>query len=223
MSNMQDNGEVEMFTLRRSARIAEKQRVQFVENISAFNTFVKKETPKPKTPRKKSNDVAKMNVDIQIKKKARKTKKTNKNTRKIIDKFANLEKTKLNDIFPLIKKYSSIEDEKNEKYFILETIIKKRKAINIDNLLIELYIHKNNIVIYLYNELLHSEYSFTLDIISNHLNDILSYREVDDLDTVIMNRNNENICKSKRTAEYQMRNDLQEIEKLNAMICRLMM
>ena len=215
MSNIQD---VEMFTLRRSARIAEKQRLQFVENISAFSTFVKKETTSQKAPKRKAscmkdNDVVKMNIDMQIKKKTRKTKKT-KVTKKIIDKFANLEKTKINDVFPLIQKYSLTEDEKNEKYIILQTIIKKRKAININNLLSEIYIHKTNIVIYLYNELLQSEYSFNLDVISNHLNDILSYREIDDIDTIVMN---------KQTAENQMRNDAQEVEQLNALICRLMM
>jgi len=211
---MQNKGDVEMLTLRRSPRIAEKQRLQFVENISALNTFVKKELPKAKTPRKKGNDVDKMNVDLQIKKKTQKIKKTRKNNKKITNKFANLETTKFNDVFPLIKKYSLTEDEKNEKYIILQTIIKKRKALNISNLLTEMYIHKNNIVVYLYNELLQSEYSFTLDVISNHLNDILSYREIDDLDSVINN---------KETVENQMKDDLQEIEKLNAMICRLMM
>jgi hypothetical protein len=216
MSAMQNKGDVEMLTLRRSPRIAEKQRLQFVANLSAFNTFEKKETPsrkapKSKTPRKKGNDV-KMNVDIKMKK-TRKAKATKK-IKKTVDKFVDLEKTKLNDIFPLIKKYSSNEDEQNVKYFILQKLIKKRKAMNINNLLTEMYIHKNKIVTYLYNELLQSEYEFTLDVISNHLNDILSYKEVDDLDSVI---------NDKQSAENQMKIDLQEIEKLNAMICRLMM
>lgn len=217
MSVIQNNEDVEMNTLRRSPRIAEKQRLQFVKNLSAFVNKEKhnQKSPKPKTPRKKCDDVVKMNIDVQIKKKKQKTtKKTRKNIRKTIDKFVNLEKTKLNDIFPLIKKYSSNEDEKNEKYTILQTIIKKRKEMKIDNLLTEMYIHKNNIVIYLYNELLQSEYAFTLDIISNHLNDILAYREIDDLDAII---------NDSKSAETQMKNDLEEIDKLNEMICRLMM
>jgi hypothetical protein len=217
MSAMQNKGDVEMLTLRRSPRIAEKQRLQFVANLSAFNTFEKKETPsrkapKSKTPRKKGNDVVKMNVDVKMKKTRKAT--ATKKIKKTVDKFVDLEKTKLNDIFPLIKKYSSNEDEQNVKYFILQKIIKKRKAMNINNLLTEMYIHKNKIVTYLYNELLQSEYEFTLDVISNHLNDILSYKEVDDLDSVI---------NDKQSAENQMKIDLQEIEKLNAMICRLMM
>lgn len=216
MDNIRD---VEMLTLRRSPRIAEKQRQQLVENLSAFNTFAKKEKssqkiPKARTPRKKENDVAKMNVDVQIKKKTRKTKTNKKNNKKIIDKFVNLEKTKLNDIFPLIKKYSLTEGEKNEKYVIVQTIIKNRKALNINTLLTEIYIHKNNIILYLYKELQQSEYSFPLDVVSNHLNDILSYREIDDLDDVI---------NDKQSAENKMKKDLQEIEKLNAMVCRLMM
>lgn len=222
MSAIGNNGDVEMLTLRRSPRIAEKQRLQFEANISALNntTFVMKETPsqktlKPRTYRKKDNDIVKMNVDVQIKKKTRKA-KTTKKSKKIIDKFINLEKTKLNDIFPLIDKYSLNDDEKNEKYTILQTIIKKRNAMNINNLLTEMYIHKNNIVVYLYHELSLqlTHYTFTLDVISNHLNDILSYKEIDDLDSVI---------NDKQSAENQMKNDLQEIEQLNAMICRLMM
>lgn len=222
---MQDNADTEMFSLRRSARIAEKQRIQFMNNITAV---VKKETtsqtsPKPKIPRKKCRDNAKMNIDVQIKKKTRRSKKTKKINKKIIEKFANLATTKLNDIFPLIQKYALTEDEKHQKYIILQTIIKGCKTLNIDNFLTEIYINKHKIIIYVHKKLLISEYSFTLEVISNHMNDILSYREIDDLDTVVMQKKNECIQEDKQIAEHQMKNDLQEIDNLNAMICRLMM
>lgn len=224
MSSVQ-NGDVEMFTLRRSARIAEKQRQKFVENISAFSNFVRAEPVlKVKTPRKRRNAVDKMNVDVQEKKKKRTTKKT-KRIKKVVDKFANLENVKFNDIFPLIKKYALTENEKSEKDTILQTIIKERKSMNIDNRITELYVHKNKIVIYLFTQLSQvlTEYIFTLQVITNHVDDILSYKEIDDLDSIVMNQKLENICNDKQTAEHQMKHDLQEIENLNSMICRLMM
>lgn len=219
MSTMQNNEDVEMFTLRRSARIAEKQRQKFVENISALSNFVP--VSKVKTPRKRTNEVDKMNVDVQVKKK----KRTAKKTKKVVDKFANLEKVKFNDIFPLIKKYALTENEKSEKDTILQTIIKERKSMNIDNRITELYVHKNKIVIYLFTQLSQvlTEYIFTLQVITNHVDDILSYKEIDDLDSIVMNQKLENICNDKQTAEHQMKHDLQEIENLNSMICRLMM
>ena len=217
MSTMGNNRDIEMFTLRRSARIAEKQRQKLTKTISTFN---KMETTSQKVSKRKAssnedNVVVKMNVDVQIKKRPRKTKNV-RNNRKIIDKYINLEKTKLNDIFPLILKYASSEDEKNEKYIILKKLIKGRKAIKIDNFVSELYTHQNKIVLYLYNELLQTltEYSFTLNVISNHLNDILSYKEFYDIDTIAMKQ---------QTKDNQKGYDIQEVEQLNAMLYRLMM
>lgn len=220
MSVQQNNADVEMFVLRRSARIADKQRLQ-------LNVSVKTETPaiKWKTPLKRTSEVSKMNVDSQVKKKTRKARKPQKKAKKVIDKFADLDKTKISDLFPLIEKYSLSENEKNEKYVIIRTIIKRRNLININNRLTEVYINRNNIVTYLYYEYLHTlhEYSFTLDVISNHLNDILSYKEIDDLDTVVMTKRNENIMKDTNKAENEIYKGLQEMDKLNAMICRLML
>lgn len=227
--------DVEMFSLRRSSRLADKERQKFLNNNAVEEP--KNITPKP--ARKKS-DVVKMSVDkkagVNTKKKTRKARKVKKNA----NKFMNLEKTRINDVFPLIYKYSQTESEKVEKYFVLQTIIKFRKEININNLMTDVYIHKHAIERYVYLHLAEECTEVTLLSVSNHLDDILSYKEIDDLDTVIRGQTTnthkeprfcDNIVdslnimniSSKEATEEQMKKDMDEIEKLNSMICRLMM
>jgi hypothetical protein len=242
MSISNDCGDVEMFTLRRSSRLAEKERQKFlnnlnykVEDVEEPKTDNPSPSPKSKTSRKKS-DVVKMSVDkkagVNTKKKTRKGKKTNKK----VNKFINLETTKINDVFPLIHKYSRTDSERIEKYILLETIIKFRNDINISNLMTDVYINRAAIERYVYLHLSQECNEVTLMTISNHLSDILSYKEIDDLDTVVHSKYNhnepqdcDNLVQSlnmmkidnKQVAEQQMKNDLDEIEKLNFLICRL--
>lgn len=241
MSSKQDCGDVEMFTLRRSSRLAEKERQKFLNNISsgeesnnATSSHDLSPSPKPKSPRKKS-DVVKMSVDKKAGvKKTRKGKKTNKK----VNKFVNLETTRINDVFPLILKYSQTEAEKIEKYLVLETIIKFRQEINIKNLMIDVYINRTAIERFVYLHLSEECNEVTLITVSNHLNDILSYKEIDDLDTVVTSQNTllepvdcDNLVNSlsmmnienKQSVEEEMKKDLNEIEKLNSLICRLIM
>jgi hypothetical protein len=228
-NTMSISQDIEMFALRRSSRIADKERQKFLNNLNSGEIVEepKKASPKPKVTRKKI-DVVKMSVDKKAGvKKPRKGKKTNKK----INKFINLETTKINDVFPLIQKYSLTEFEKIDKYIVLETIIKFRKEMNIKNLMTDVYIHKHAIERYVYLHLAEECTEVTLITVSNHLNDILSYKEIDDLDSVIRSRRSmiqndpqdDNNLVSKEAAEEQMKKDLDEIEKLNSMICRLVM
>ncbi len=246
MSTSDNNGDIEMFSLRRSARIAEKERQKFIQTIHLLNSFTnveetKKVNDKQKIKHVKSKETkVKITVDTKsggnIKKKPQKprtTKKRKQNLKK--NKFINLETTKINDVFPLIKKYSHNDIDKNEKYHLLKTIIKYRKDLNISNRVADLYIHKALVERNVYKYLQHND--FTLISISNHLNDILSYKEIDDLDSIITERHNdhdaymEQDCNnlinslnmmSIQSKEQQMKKDLDEIEKLNSIICRLM-
>ena len=231
-----------MFSVRRSARIADKERQKFIDNL---NSDIRTEEPKkasdnPTKKKKKNNDVVKMSIDGgNVRKKIVKPKKT-KSRKNSKNKFVDLETTKMNDVFPLIKKYSRSETEQNEKYHLLKTVIKYRKEMNINNLVVDLYKHKAVIEVSVYKHLQIDGY--TLITIGNHLSDILSYKEIDDVDSIISSkdanqdtynyRDCDNLVNSlsvmrihkseKEIAEEQIRKDLDEIEKLNSMICRLM-
>lgn len=243
MNNTDNNGDIEMFSLRRSARIAEKERQKFIQSLNLLDSVINRETPKidsvqhitSKQTKSKDKELAKVSGDKvsgKIRKKSQKPKKTNNKN----NKFVNLETTKINDVFPLIRKYSQNEVEKNEKYHLLQTIVKYRKEMKIKNLVTDLYLYKATIEINVYKYLQHNGY--TLISITNHLNDILSYKEIDDLDSVTVDKNEnhntyieqdcDNLVSSLsmmsiQSKEHQMQRDLDEIEKLNSMICRLMM
>jgi hypothetical protein len=233
LNTMSITQDVEMFALRRSSRIADKERQKFLNNINSGENVEepKRTSPKPKAKAtRKKNDVVKMSVDkkagVNTKKKTRKGKKTNKK----VNKFIHLETTRIVDVFPLILKYSQTEEEKIQKYLILETIVKFRKEMNINNLMLDVFINRASIERFVYLQLSEECNEVTLITISNHLNDILSYREIDDLDMVVISTldcdnlvNSLNMMKieSNQTAEEQMKKDLDEIEKLNSLLCRV--
>lgn len=235
-----DNGDVEMFTLRRSSRIADKERQKFLRNLKSNHSPTMEESRKtsPKPTRKKTNEVIKIsakNSGVNVKKarRTKKTTKTTKTTKRTSCKFSNLKTTKINDMFSLIFKYSRTDDDKNEKYIVLQTIIKLRKELKMKNLMTEIYLNKTNIEICVYKHLVDD--GFTLMTISNHLNEILSYKEVDDLDNVITAHKAEtcnnlqgdcdNLADMLTMMNFeskQTQEPTDEIDKLNSLICGLM-
>lgn len=230
MSSIEINEDVEMLPLRRSSRIAEKERLKSQQEVNVFPLSNQSILPtrKTKTSRKKQNENTKMEIDVKRKGKGKITKKQRKSKKVIknINNFVDLNNTKINDLYVLIKKYSSSEQERKTKYAIIKTIQKERKTIGIQNLLTDLFYHRIKIERHIFDVL--QSQGFTLIDITNHLTDIFSYREIDDLDSVSPQQyitEPSLLCSmfDKMNIEKQVKNDLDEINRLNSLICRLIM
>ena len=97
-------------------------------------------------------------------------------------KFADLRKTKINDLFCLIQKYTCDEQDKLDKYFVIQTILKGLKENNIKNKLVELYNNKRKLIVYVVHKSLLSCKPMCLTSVSQHIEDIFCYREIDGVD-----------------------------------------
>jgi hypothetical protein len=226
MESVSNNmNEIEMFVARRSQRIANKEQQKLYEHNSDLTIKSKK--------KKVNKPVAKMNIDSSISVKGKIVKKRQNTgkviSHKLVNKFIDLEKTKISDVFSLVKKYSLSDKERQDKYVILQTILKGLKDMNIKNLLVDMYKFKSNIQLYLYSKL--QDKGLTFISICSHIDEILSYKEIYELDEVIgshMNVDCDSLVESMnkidiKSVEHQMRQSINEIDELNSMIFRLMM
>lgn len=172
---LNSNQDVEMVTLRRSSRIAAKAQEQAVVNNKFVTDIVEPRSKKTATKPKQ---------DTSVKKTKTKTtkRKTAKNTKAINSKFSDLRKTKISDLFCLIQKYALNEKDKLDKYFVVQTIVKGLKENDIKNKLVDLYNNKHKLTIYVAQKSTVTPNKQCWDSVSQHVEDILCYREVDGLD-----------------------------------------
>lgn len=168
--------DVEMGVLRRSTRVVSKpQRMN-------YDHPVKRQTGRAKSKSKsKTRSRSKSKTKNQAKPKA---KTARKRIKTFIDKFADLRKTKISDMFCLVNKHALNEQERQEKYVVLQVILKGMKDNEIKNTLTDLYTHKHKLASYIVIKQLSTSSPLCFTSVNQHIDDMLSYKEVDGVDTI---------------------------------------
>jgi hypothetical protein len=163
--------DVEMTSLRRSTRVVSKpKRINYEHSVKSKGKSKTKSKTKAKT---------------QVNTKSRSNAKTSRKRMKtFIDKFADLRKTKVSDMFCLVKKYAVNEQDRQDKYTVLQTVLKGMKDNDIKNSLIDMYTHKHRLVGYIVTKLLSTPSPMCFTRVLQHIEDMLSYKEVDGIECV---------------------------------------
>jgi hypothetical protein len=227
MESIDINTDVEMFSLRRSSRIVERD-LKRLEEVKV-STVVHIKTKKARTKRSKA---ATIDVVLPIdggvvKKRVSKKKKTTIQKRIKVDKFANLVKSKISDLFSLVHKYAKTLEEKTCKYTILQMVLKNLKELDISNKVVHLYANKKKIEHFVFLKL----QNISIIDIHDHISDILAYGEIDDIDAVATNNTNVGLVMDsivpiltsvQNDREMEIAITIQRVDDINAMICRLM-
>lgn len=166
--------DVEMRSLRRSTRVVTKpQRINYQH---ADNS-------KKKTKRSKSKPKDQVITKSKTKTK-NKARTSRKNIKSFIDKFADLRKTKISDLFCLVKKHAVNEQDRQEKYVVLQTILKGMKDNDIKNSLVDMYTNKHKLAGYIVTKFLSTQSPMCFTRIIQNIDEMLSYKEVDGIDSI---------------------------------------
>lgn len=150
------SNDIEMLCLRRSQRVANKP-VKLLINPPTFKKAKSKSSKKAVVALPKQRGVVFQE-----------------------DKFQDLTRTKISDLFALIKKHTTCPNDRTMKYLILKTIVKNSRKLSINNSLLDLNIHHQRISHILPNYI-HNLNVPTLSVI-DHINEILNYAELWRLD-----------------------------------------
>lgn len=170
--------DVEMMTVRRSTRVVPKSQKSTLTSpqIAPKKRIVKRATKATKANKAKTSGKSKRNTSSR--------RKATKRIKTLIDKFADLSKARISDLFCLVKKYAILDEERHEKYIVLQTILKGMKENQIHNTLVDLYTHKHRLACYIVTKLLSTSSPLCFTRISQHIEDVLSYKEVDGVDCI---------------------------------------
>jgi hypothetical protein len=170
--------DVEMHTLRRSARLASKQSQKSLE-IQNQTKPLKIKIPSCTTL-----------IKLPIKKKEKKitSRKVKMCLEKTINfaKFKDIKNIKISDMFSLVKLHSKTMNERVLKYSFLQSILKNLKDLKIRNNLADFLQEKHRIVHYLSI----SNLGTSRDNISEAIEEMLGYCELSDA----IENNNDTIC-----------------------------
>lgn len=170
--------DVEMSVLRRSTRVVSKpQRINYEHPV-------KRKGERKVKVKSNTRSRSKSKTKTQAKPKAKTARKRMKT---FIDKFADLRKTKISDMFCLVNKHVLNEEEKQQKYLVLQIILKGMKDNEIKNTLTDLYTHKHKLASYIVMKQLSTSSPLCFTNVNQHIDDMLSYKEVDGIDMIHTN------------------------------------
>ena len=168
--------DVEMTPLRRSTRAVSKPKKMNYEHSVKSKTKTKTKT------KAKAKNKAQANTKSKITKSNAKA--SQKRIKTFINKFADLRKTKVSDMFCLVKKHAVNEQDRQEKYNVLQTVLKGMKDNEIKNSLVDLYTHKHKLAGYIVAKLLSTPSPVCFTRVLQDIEDMLSYKEVDGIDCI---------------------------------------
>lgn len=197
--------DVEMGETRRSARLAMKEQGKQSLIIPDQVPKLKRKGQKPKQSLKALKPMKRSTARPM--KVARK--KVLREKKALLNKFADLNKTKISDLFCLVRKYATSEIDRQLKYLILQTTLKGMKELEISNSLKDLKQEKLKVTTFVTSKLR------LLDVME-HLEQVLSYKEVDDEDIT-------SDSVSMTDAEVTVRDGISTLDDLDSLFRRLMM
>lgn len=87
-------------------------------------------------------------------------------------------------MFCLVNKHALNEQERQEKYVVLQVILKGMKDNEIKNTLTDLHTHKHKLASYIVIKQLSTSSPMCFTSVNQHIDDMLSYKEVDGVDTI---------------------------------------
>lgn len=203
--------DVEMTSLRRSTRVVSKpKRINYEHSVKS------KGKSKTKT---KSKTKAKTQVNTKSRSNAKTSRKRMKT---FIDKFADLRKTKVSDMFCLVKKNAVNEQDRQDKYTVLQTVLKGMKDNDIKNSLIDMYTHKHRLVGYIVTKLLSTPSPMCFTRVLQHIEDMLSYKEVDGIECVNTSNDMMDTATDETTHQSALQDGIDALDELQSIFRRLL-
>jgi hypothetical protein len=137
--------DVEMTILRRSARIASQQLQQSLQSHQN-HASLKLRQPKRARKTKEVRDTIMKCTSKKGKKNIKAYLKSCVPKNIVKDRFADIQKVKISDMFSLVKLHSKSVEERIMKYSFLKTILSNLKVLKIKNLAIDMIKQESNIV-----------------------------------------------------------------------------
>lgn len=174
--------DAEMVTVRRSTRVVHKPKTADVVAFTKSRAQKKRTTNTKKTSKSKS--IRKSTTKVKQPASRTSRRKATKRIKSLIDKFADLSRTKISDMFCLVKKYAIMDDERQGKYAVLQTVLKGMKENQVQNTLVDLHTHKHKLACYVVNKLLPTSSPMCFTRVCQHIDDMLAYKEVDGVDCI---------------------------------------
>jgi len=208
--------DVEMGEARKSARLALKEQTKLSVIIpeQAVHFDVPKLKRKGQKPKQSLKALKPMKKSIARPMKVAR-KKVLREKKTMLNKFADLSKTKISDLFCLVRKYATCDTDRQLKYLILQTTLKGMKELDINNLFKDLKQEKLKVTNFVTSKLR------LLDVMQ-HLEQITSYKEVDDDEKITTESVESAESVSMTDAEIAVREGINTLDDLDSLFRRLL-
>jgi len=208
--------DVEMGEARKSARLALKEQTKLSVIIpeQAVHFDVPKLKRKGQKPKQSLKALKPMKKSIARPMKVAR-KKVLREKKTMLNKFADLSKTKISDLFCLVRKYATCDTDRQLKYLILQTTLKGMKELDINNLFKDLKQEKLKVTNFVTSKLR------LLDVMQ-HLEQITSYKEVDDDEKITTESVESAESVSMTDAEIAVRESINTLDDLDSLFRRLL-